>query len=134
MKSTNHDPEQLDHVGRLVQSLPDDMPNMAWRAQLSDRLAQESQRVQRRQNWFRWVIRPGFAVAATTALVMVVAVRISTSSAPSAATFESEVLQAQQQVLHESAVTTGLSLAEMERYAVIDPTEGAEDDWEAVLF
>ncbi|CAN5652557.1 hypothetical protein BH11ARM2_BH11ARM2_26200 [soil metagenome] len=61
-------------VRHAVHDLPEDTPNMAWRATLSDRIAKEGRRAHRRR-WFLNVGRPVIGLALTASLAMVLVLR-----------------------------------------------------------
>jgi hypothetical protein len=70
-----HSPEQAE-VARLVGSLRDEAPSLAWRGALGERLAAERMRVERNARW-AFVMRPAAGLALAGALAVVIMIRPS---------------------------------------------------------
>lgn len=66
-----YSPSQIE-VARLVRELPDDVPSMAWRSGLNEKLRLEASKIRKRQMVTNWLFRPalGLGLASVAALCM----------------------------------------------------------------
>jgi len=110
-------------MGRLVQDLPEDVPSMAWRSQLNERLLAEANVKPRKSVW-NWMLKPALGVSMATALALVVIVKFQPAEAPTAGGLESELLAAHQAESRLANVTgVGLSVGEIDSYANPTPLD-----------
>jgi hypothetical protein len=99
-------------IRQLIQSLPEDVPSMAWRSQLNERVLVESTRLQKRRKLVWWS-RPaaGFAVAGALAVMFLSRVTIESNSASDPASFESALVSAHREA---QVSVTDISLTSFE--------------------
>lgn len=64
-------PIQME-VARLVRELPEEVPSMAWRSSLNDKIRLQAAQVRRKKMVINWVFRPalGLGLASVAALMM----------------------------------------------------------------
>jgi len=63
--------ERLADVGQVVKALPEDMPSMAWRSSLNERLREVAPPTRRPKRRFAWLGGVSLAGAAALAILMV---------------------------------------------------------------
>lgn len=122
----NHGDQKL--VGQLVSMLPEDVPSMAWRSALSEKIYAEHASFQKRRR-FLWLTRPAAGILVAGALALIVLVRVPTKQPSFAAgkSIESAVIDTYQQetAIHEIASAGPIPGAESAHIAAVDP----DSDW-----
>lgn len=70
-KEINEELEQLADIGRAVKALPEDVPSMAWRSSLNERLRDVAMPTRKPRLLFAWLGGASLAGAAVLAIFMV---------------------------------------------------------------
>ncbi|MDX2065714.1 MAG: hypothetical protein SFX74_08245 [Fimbriimonadaceae bacterium] len=106
-----------------VKAMPEDVPSMAWRSALNDRLREESAKVERKRRWRMWLpgrswTGNGLAVAMAAAITFVMLVPRGPSGRDRGpADFESMLIETHRVETSLANVTgSGLSVAEQDAY------------------
>ena len=77
-------PGQIE-IARLVRELPEDMPSMAWRSDLNEKLRMEAGKIRRKRTLTNWVFRPALGLGvASLAAIMMFSANLQPVSAPHA--------------------------------------------------
>jgi hypothetical protein len=103
---------ERSEIRDLIQAMPDDVPSMAWRSELNERVLAESNRIQKRRT-LAWWSRPaaGFALASAFAVMFISRATIQSNSVRDSVSFESALVSAHR----ESQVSvTDYSLTSLE--------------------
>jgi hypothetical protein len=116
----------------LVKAVPEDVPSMAWRSALNERLREESLQIERKRRWYAWLpgrswTGNGLAVAMAAAIAFVVLIPRGGVGADGRATdFEAMLIETHRVDASLAHVTgSGLSVAEQHAYQI--PTDVSFD-------
>jgi hypothetical protein len=113
--------ESLQTIGSLVRDLPEDVPSMAWRSALNERILAEAPKP-RRAIW-GWMLRPAVGLSVAAALAAVVIFRPA-PSATEGVGIESVLIQMHQEETRLSGLTgAGMTVTEMREFANPTPVE-----------
>ena len=109
-------------IAKLVHDLPDDVPSLAWRSQLNERILAESHCLSRRKRILSWSApSAGLALAAAVTLVMLSRSAVEMQAQDSARSFESALVTTHREA--QFAITeTSFSVGEADVFGEFLPS------------